>query len=259
MANLAQLSVFGLQCGDDIVLRPQGVLDATTFGRLRDAIVKTALESPRGVIVSVDDLSVPSAACWSVFASARWHVSVWPDVPVVLVSGDAAVRQEIKRSGVTRYVPVFGSEADAGLAVAAGGGHRRRRARMELPAEGGNEWRIHAFIADALDSWELETYIGDTTRLATEMVDAAIDGFDGVGGLGCSLRLESDGSTIAVAVRRNRNPDAGADCGEVSPEFSARIDRICRLWGCAPTPDGATIWALIRLETSRVKGVYHIA
>ncbi|AFM16495.1 anti-anti-sigma regulatory factor (antagonist of anti-sigma factor) [Mycolicibacterium chubuense NBB4] len=244
MAGTAELAVFGLERGGDIVLRPQGVLDATTFGRLRDAIVKTAIETPRAVIVAVDDLAVPSGACWSVFASARWHVSVWPDVPVVVVSGDANTRRMLRRSGITRYVPVFETEDDASRAVAAGGAHRRRRARLELPAETGSKGRISAFVAEALRAWELESRIDETATLAVAMVEAAIDGFDG---FGCSLRLECDGSDIAVAVSRSRDQTGdGQGCGEVSPEFSTRIDRLCRLWGCAPTPDGATVWALIR-------------
>ncbi|BCI84847.1 hypothetical protein NIIDMKKI_00530 [Mycobacterium kansasii] len=64
------------------------MLDSLTYRELRDAVIKAALEEPRAVIVDANRLSVPSASAWSVFTSARWHVSSWPDVPILLACQD---------------------------------------------------------------------------------------------------------------------------------------------------------------------------
>ena len=64
------------------------MLDATTYLSLRDTIIKAALDEPAAVIVDITALfgSVRSPR-WAVFTSARWQVSRWPEVPIVLVSG----------------------------------------------------------------------------------------------------------------------------------------------------------------------------
>jgi len=53
-----------------------GLLDTFTYQTLRDTVIKAALDEPSAVIVDVNRLSVPSATAWSVFTSARWHVSI---------------------------------------------------------------------------------------------------------------------------------------------------------------------------------------
>src|SRR6516165_5381906 len=89
------------------ILVADGVLDSSTYRNMRDGVIKAALDEPRAVIVDVNRLSVPSASAWTVFTSARWHVSTWPDVPILLVCAQPQVRRAITAGGVTRYVPVY--------------------------------------------------------------------------------------------------------------------------------------------------------
>src|SRR5581483_3646453 len=58
------------------MLTMQGVLDSSTYRTIRDTVIKVAIDEPRAVIVDVDRLHAPSASAWTVFSSARWHVSV---------------------------------------------------------------------------------------------------------------------------------------------------------------------------------------
>ena len=115
------------------ILVADGVLDSSTYRSIRDTVIKAALDEPRAVIVDVNRLSAPSASAWTVFTSARWHVSVWPDVPILLVCAQPQVRRAITAGGVPRYVPVHATRELALDAVHGQSLHLRRRARTELP------------------------------------------------------------------------------------------------------------------------------
>ena len=116
------------------VLAIDGVLDSTTYLTVRDRIIKAALEEPPAVIVDVTALKVPAASAWSVFTSARWHVSRWPDIPIALVCAHEAGRNAITRNGVDRYVPVYTTTEAALTGVVHGARRGRRRAHAQLPA-----------------------------------------------------------------------------------------------------------------------------
>src|ERR1700756_376621 len=88
------------------ILVMDGVLDSSTYRTVRDTVIKAPLDEPHAVIVDVNRLAEPSASACTVFNSARWHVSVWPDVPILLVCAQPQVRRAIASGGVTRYVPV---------------------------------------------------------------------------------------------------------------------------------------------------------
>jgi hypothetical protein len=68
------------------VLTVDGVLDATTYLPMREAIVKAALDEPRIVIIDISWLTVREDPAWAVFTSARWQIAEWPGVPIGLVS-----------------------------------------------------------------------------------------------------------------------------------------------------------------------------
>src|ERR1700761_9296677 len=100
------------------ILRVSGVLEGTTYRRLRDTIIKVAMAEPRVVIVDINNLAVPSGSAYSAFTSARWYVSVWPGVPILLVCAPPVRRHGLVRCGVARYVPVHASVGAALDAVA---------------------------------------------------------------------------------------------------------------------------------------------
>jgi hypothetical protein len=60
---------------------------------------------------------------WKVFTSARWYVSIWPDVPIILICAHAGRQRIIARSGVTRAArhedPHLGGDRVSGLAIVA--------------------------------------------------------------------------------------------------------------------------------------------
>jgi anti-anti-sigma regulatory factor len=108
------------------VLSVSGVLDGTTYIRLRDAIKKTALEHPRAVIVEINQLDVVGESAWAVFPAAHRYITEGPDVPMALVCNADEGRKALCRNGIGRDVPAY-AEVDAAIAELTGGSEPRYR------------------------------------------------------------------------------------------------------------------------------------
>jgi anti-anti-sigma factor len=233
--------------GTVCVLAIDGVLDSSTYLKLRDSIIKAALEAPEAVLVDVTALDVPASSAWSVFTSARWHVSTWPNVPIVLVCGHIGRRRTIERTGVTRYVPVHAT-IDGALAAVTDGRHARRRARTELPASLASLRRAREFVAEWLAEWCHHELIPVATVIVNVFVENVLQHTtsDPV------LILEINNSLIYVSVQdgsrtpaaRHEDPYRGGE--RVSG--LAIVASVCRAWGSTPTPSGKTVWAAIGPE-----------
>ncbi|ORW91598.1 sulfate transporter [Mycobacterium sp. IEC1808] len=230
------------------ILAMDGVLDSSTYRTVRDTVIKAALDEPRAVIVDVNGLSVPSASAWTVFTSARWHVSVWPDVPVLLVCGQPQVRRSIAAGGVTRYVPVHPTRLSALDAVRGQPLAIRRRARSELPAAGQSVGLARAIITDWLTQWDKRDLIPVAAAVGTVFVENVLDHTQSAP----VLIVESHRDTITVAVedRSDRLPGRHED-GDRGAEIVsglAIVSALCRAWGATPTSSGKTVWALVGRE-----------
>jgi hypothetical protein len=227
------------------VLVVQGVLDSATYRPLRDSVIKAALDEPRAVIVEVNDLSVPSDSAWSVFTSARWHVSTWPDVPIVLVCAHAKRRLTIGGSGVVRYVPVHATLAAALEAVTAGVFHGRRRARVQLPASAVSISRARDLIADWLTAWGEARLIPIAGTVATIFIENVLAHTRSAP----VLRVESYQHTVTIAVEDESQLPAGghedANHGAEILSGLALVSALCLAWGSAPTTSGKTVWAVV--------------
>ncbi|MCV7198675.1 STAS domain-containing protein [Mycobacterium angelicum] len=229
-------------------LTADGVLDSSTYRSLRDTVIKAALDEPRAVIVDVNRLSVPSDSAWSVFTSARWHVSIWPDVPILLVSGDVKRRRTIASCGITRYVPVHPTRESALQAVANTPLALRRRARIDLPATRFGVRLARAVIADWLTRWDQQHLIPAAGTVATVFIENVLAHT-------CSapvLVVENYQDEITIAVE-DCNPRPAtlredADRGADILSGLAIVSALCRSWGSAPTLSGKTVWALVGPE-----------
>jgi hypothetical protein len=237
--------------GDHRVLTVDGVLDSGTYHELRDTIIDAALDEPTAVIVDVTALRVPAASAWSAFTSARWHVSVWPDVPLLLVCGDTAGRDSIRRIGVTRHVPMHPTVESA--RTAARGYHstpRRTQARTRLPAVHSSLDRARAFVTERLTAWSRGDFIPAATIVVEVLVENVLEHTQSAP----SLIVESRGETVTVAVSdtsripaaRHEDPYRGGD----TVSGLAVVAAVARSWGSTPTSTGKTVWALIGPETS---------
>jgi anti-anti-sigma factor len=230
------------------ILVADGVLDSSTYRCIRDTVIKAALDEPRAVIVDVNRLSVPSASAWSVFTSARWHVSVWPDVPILLACAQSQLRRAISAAGVTRYVPVHPTRESALDAVRNQSLSVRRRARSELPVTRVGVGLARALITDWLTQWDKCELIPVAATVATVFVENALDHTDSAP----VLIVESYRDTVTVAVEDGsdqlpgRHEDARRGAEIVSG--LAIVSALCRGWGATPTSSGKTVWALVGRE-----------
>jgi anti-anti-sigma factor len=231
-----------------LVLTVDGVLDGATYRVLRDAIIKAALGEPRAVIVDVNDLSVLSESAWSVFTSARWHVSIWPDVPILLVCAHPQRRLAMSRSGVAPYVPVHPT-CESALGAAAGRWLQgRRQTRNQLPADAASIGLARVMITDWLTGWAQADLIPVACTAAAIFVENVLAHTDSAP----ILIVENYQDTVAIAVEDGNHRPAllheDADRGAEIVSGLAIVAALCRAWGSTPTSSGKTVWALIGRE-----------
>lgn len=228
------------------VLVVDGVLDSSTYRSVRDTVIKAALDEPRAVIVDVNRLCVPTATAWTVFTSARWHVSIWPDVPILLVCAEPKVRRAIMAGGVGRYVPVHATRESALSAVS--GRSLRRRARTELPRSDASPGLARAAVNDWLTEWDRRELIPVASTVATVFVENVLEHTESAP----VLLVESfrDAITVAVADCSDRLPGRHEDPNRGAEIVSglAIVAALCRRWGSTPTSTGKTVWALVGRE-----------
>jgi hypothetical protein len=229
------------------VLTVYGVLNNTTYFRLRDAVIKAALDAPRAVIIDVTCLVVSAPSAWVVFTSARWQIDQWPDIPIALVCDNIEDQKLLRHNGISRYIPVYWTVDAAIAALSHDDQHSsRRRARAELPAGNSGISRCRELAEQWLTAWNKKDYIAVASAVATVLVENALTQTGGA----LSLRLESKGSTVAVAVQypstaavKHRET---ADCGIRGLE---RVAATCRAWGSIPTSSGTALWVVIGPES----------
>lgn len=235
-------------CRELPVLTVEGVLDSSTYRTIRDAVIKAAIDEPRAVIVDINRLHAPSSSAWAVFTSARWHVSVWPDVPILLVCAAPEAQRAVRAAGVTRYVPIHSTRELALQAVASRSLRVRRRARASLARNISSLEVARDVIAEWLTQWDIAEMIPVATTLATVFIENVLDHTESAP----ALIVESYQDTVTVAVEDNsahlpgRHEDA--DWGADIVSGLAIVAALCRTWGATPTTSGKTVWALIGQE-----------
>jgi hypothetical protein len=236
---------------DASVLTVRGILDHTTYLRLRDTIIKAALDCPPRIVIDVTRLNVSAPSAWSVFTSARWHVSQWPDVPMALVCAHREGRDGIARSGVNHYVPVYESTWEAIAALAQGRGCPiRRRRRFELAHHPASVKRARDLVREALLDWTQPKLIPVAKLVASVLVENVLAHTDSAPTIRIEFREATgvlvvaveDGSA-ALAARRELSDRGGDEVSGLSI-----VAALCRKWGNSPTPSGKTIWAAIGPE-----------
>lgn len=234
--------------GDVSTLTVEGTLDNRTYRILRDEIIKAALDEPKAVIIDVSRLVVPASSAWAVFTSARWHVSTWPEIALVLVCADPAVRRTIAQNGIPRYVPVYSTMEAATAAVSQAQPPRyRHRARAHFPATEESLSQCRDMVEDFLTAWSQRALIPVSKVIVTVLVENVLRHTDSRP----NLRLETDGTTVTVAVEDDSAVPAGFRETQTAGDFPTGlqiVDSLSRAWGNAPTPSGKTIWAIVGPE-----------
>lgn len=231
-----------------LVASPNGVLDALNYRAFRDTMIKFAVEAPRAVIVAIDRLSVPSPSSLTVFTSAALHVSGWPGVPIVIVTGRADQQAALENSRVSRFVSVFPDVAAAVAAAAAP--PRCSRTTLELGHDLLSARRARLFVRSTCADWQIPELIGDAEQIATELVENAVQHSESRPVLRLELRrglftvaVSDDSPHEAVLVERLSGMDRGIGLRIVAQRAKA--------WGCSPRLGGGkVVWAVLRVPGS---------
>lgn len=227
------------------VLTVHGLLDSSTYRRLRNTVIAAALTVPRAVVVDVNELAVPAPSAWSAFSSARWHVSRWPDVPVRLVCGhDDERRESLAASTIARYLSVHDTIESATTETSGTGRHRyRRHTRTALPRSPASVWQACQLAAGWLRAVALPDLIPAVRTVTAVLTDNVLVHTAGAP----AIRLETDGCAVVVAIEDT----VSAEAIRHEPAAAGRLSglevvaTVCQEWGTAPTPSGKTVWALI--------------
>jgi hypothetical protein len=224
-----------------------GVLDATTYRSVRDAVVKAALDAPPLILVDVTALWAPAPSAWSVFTSARWMVVDWPDVPIGLVCSHVAGRRMLARNGITRYLPVYAHVDAARNAMAEDSDPLRRRVREVWPAMPSAVPSVRDFVSHWLHTWSLDEFAPTAGVIATVLVDNVLQHTES----DPDVRLETDGHTVSVAVTdQSQSLACVRDQDELEGALSELqiVHALTRVWGNTPTRDGKVVWAVMGPE-----------
>ena len=224
-----------------------GVLDATTYRTVRDAVVKAALDAPPMLLVDVTALWAPVSSAWSVFTSARWLVLDWPNIPIGLVCSHVAGRRMLARNGITRYLPVYANLDAARSAMADNVDPLRLRVREVWPALPSAVPSIRDFISTWLHDWCLDEFAPAAGVVATVLVENVLQHTDS----DPDVRLEAAGDTVTVAVSDGSpSPACVRDEDEVHGALSELhiLHALTRVWGNTPTREGKVVWAVMGRE-----------
>lgn len=237
-----------------LVVRPTGTLDSLTYGRLRDCLVKLALEQPRAVIADLAELQIASDSGLTVFLAASDQVSEWPGVPILVAAGDLARHEHVAGTALPRFVPVYAS-VEAALA-AAPGWPRRRLARADFSPVPDSSTMVRRLVRQICLDWDVTQQVDDAVQIASELTDNAIV-HGGVEPL--QVRLEYRRGLLTVAVR-DSNPRPAVlredPEGGLAGFGLLLVAELAKAWGCAPDLQGGkVVWAVLGGEGERLRSL----
>jgi anti-anti-sigma regulatory factor len=224
-----------------------GILDATTYLELRDSIIKAAVDQPQAVVVDISGLRVPRSSAYAAFTSARWQISRWPEVALVLVCMHPEGRHGLRHRVISRSMPVYASLNEALEEVDAQGPRQvRRRATFALSGDDAGLQMGRAWVTLKLLEWSHDDLIPIAKVVVTELVTNVLvhTASEPV------VRLEATNAKVTIAVED--------DCPKpaVLPDVTKHgvlsglhiVSAMSRGWGSLPTPTGKAVWATICAE-----------
>ena len=230
--------------GDCLVVTVAGVLHPATAPAVREAVLKSVVEQPRGVVVDLTELVALDQRCVSLFDTVGRHACEWPGTGIALCGASGDVARTLARAGAPRFLPLF-----PGLDEAISGVREqppRQRTQAALSAEPSAACQARSLLRDLCDRWQLEE-LRDTAlvvvgELVTNSVKHASPPF--------RLRVELGPRALTVAVSdqstaapRQWTPDLNAEGGR----GLFLIERLAMAWGVHWHADGGkTVWCALR-------------
>lgn len=227
-----------------VVATPCGRLDLPGYPSLRDGLLKLAATSPDALVVRLGPgFEVASIAMLAVFSTVWMQISRWPDIPMVLVPETDTHRQDLARSGMTRFVATAPDMASA-LEVVAEPPPRRFH-RVPLPRSPTAPMIARELVRDVCRLWQLPALQDDALLVVSELVENAVRHAHSEP----LLRIELRPRALSIAVRDDDpNPVA---LTKALPNVGGHrglelVDKLSVTWGNTPSSDGGKIvWAIL--------------
>ncbi|MGA6162716.1 STAS domain-containing protein [Amycolatopsis magusensis] len=226
------------------VIRVSGELGVRGYPKLRDTLLKCAVEQPSAVIVVVDELSVADQSLLSVFSQVHNRLSDWPGVPLFLVARREAARRMLVDAVVSHFVPVFPSIGDAVRGVATQ--PRRRHAKITLPRSPEVSRHARQFTTQVCHHWLPDSPILTDALL---VVNALVENVVLHTHSEPVLRLELRSRHFSIAVG-DRSPvparlREGA-AGQIGGVGLLMVAQVTKAWGCTPALSGGkVVWGVL--------------
>jgi hypothetical protein len=230
-----------------VVAAPEGRLDLASYPVLRDGLLKLASEAPLSLVVRLGPgLEVPSPAMLSVFTTVATRISQWPGIPLVLLSETNEHHDQLRTSGVARFVRTTGDLREA--LHAAERPPLRRFRHVPLPNSPAAPIMARAVVREACELWDLPSLIDDAVLVVSELVENAVRHAHSES----VLRVELRPSGLSLAVRDNDPAEPALESpGPRVPGHRGvqLVAKVSVAWGCTPSSDGGKIvWAVLGLR-----------
>jgi anti-anti-sigma factor len=237
-----------VESADARVLRPTGVLDLSSSTQLRHALLKCVTDEPPAVVVDLSELELESWALLSVFVAVAMRAAEWPGVPLLLASPHPGLLEPMRRSGLARFVPTYGTVSEALLAPTTPA--PRRRAELHLSRAPSMPSLARRFVGQTCLAWGLPQLHDDALLVVSELVTntmrhTASDAW---------VRVELRPMALTIAVRDEdpRPPRrASAPPTALTGRGSTMIDALSSAWGHMPARSGKVVWVSLARERPR--------
>ncbi|MET8764213.1 STAS domain-containing protein [Lentzea sp. NPDC004782] len=240
-----QLTLDADLLGQCVVIRPRGVLDRSTYPRLRDRMLKHAVDVPRALIVDLSDVTIGTTSALSVFTTVSLRISDWPAVPLLVATGPAHA-ETLRRTPIRRYVTVCADVDDALANVDRPA--PRKRALAVLAHHPGGPQDARRFVRRTCAEWGVpDVMTDDAVHVASELVQNTMQHT----GSEARLRLELCNGRLTVAVGDDSQvPAVLADPG-LDPVRAGKglrmVAQLAKTWGCVAdqVEQRKTVWAVL--------------
>lgn len=214
-----------------------GVLDETTYPRLRDSLLEFAADAENGVLVDIERLDLRDRELVKVFDLVALRVGDWPAVPFALVTG----RPEQRTALAGQNVPVYADAAEAAQERPV-----RKKARRLLGRSPRTSASAREFVRAICAGWRVPELAEDAQLVATELVENALRHTDSVP----RLRLELRRRRLAVEVADDESSRPamvreGLDLTETGLGLRM-VAKVAKTWGSSRCRSGGkTVWAVL--------------
>lgn len=233
---------------DHVILRLRGQLSLRNVSRVREAAIKSLLDTGR-VVVDLSRVRSPQAAFVTVFPTALAYAGGWPAARLVLFGADAAMRATLHSVRVPDTVPLAANLASAATLLRQRPAHVRRH--CTLPMHNTAPAAARRVVREACDDWAVPQTVREIAELVSnELVSNAVDHAR----TSSRLTVTRIRSALRVSVR-DYNPTAiprprPIDVGAPRGRGLHIVIALSQSWGISQHRDGKTVWAHLPLAST---------